>query len=110
MKPQTRQILRLLETHPEGITQQTAIAEASCYRLGGRIFELIHEHGYRIRSELVSIDRVRFARYTLEPTEVQVTLFFAEDTPPEYRTTVMTSDSASRTIGVSRSQSPEAHA
>ena len=75
MKPQTCSILRLLERGP--VTQQDAIREVACYRLAARIADL-RADGYTIRSEQVSRDGVRFARYSLVPDPVQVTLFFAD--------------------------------
>jgi hypothetical protein len=78
MKPQSRDVLDLLRKFPaSGITQHDAITFLSCYRLAARIADL-RADGYTIRSEQVSRDGVRFARYTLVPDPVQVTLFFAD--------------------------------
>jgi hypothetical protein len=78
VKPQSRDVLDLLRKFPaSGITQHDAITFLSCYRLAARIADLRAE-GYTIHSEQVSRDGVRFARYTLVPDPVQVTLFFAD--------------------------------
>ena len=75
MKPQSREVLRLLQTAPEGTTQQDAIRRIGCYRLAARISDL-RADGYRITSELVTGDGVRFARYRLvtEPEQMGLAL------------------------------------
>jgi len=75
MKPQTAAVLRLLERGP--VTPLDALAEAQCLRLAARISDL-RADGYRIDAELVTVNRKRFARYSLVPDPVQVTLFFAD--------------------------------
>lgn len=72
MKPQCRDILRMLERGP--ISQQDAIREASCYRLAARVADL-KAAGYTIDSELVTRDGVRFAVYRLRTEPVQVTMW-----------------------------------
>jgi len=62
MKPQSRDVLTLLERGP--VTQQDAIREVACYRLAARISDLRAE-GYPIVAESVTQDGVRFARYRL---------------------------------------------
>jgi hypothetical protein len=69
VKPQCRDILRLLERGP--VTQQDAIREAACYRLAARVADLRAE-GYPIESELVTQRGVRFARYRLAPKVEQL--------------------------------------
>lgn len=65
MKPQSRDVLRLLVRHPEGVTQQTAIRDVSCYRLAARIADLKAD-GYPIRSTMETDGAGhRFARYRL---------------------------------------------
>ena len=78
MKPQSRYVLELLRRHPQsGVTQQQAIAVLKCYRLAARIADLRAE-GYNIESTSETYQGRRFARYTLVPDPVQVTLFFAD--------------------------------
>jgi len=78
MKPQSRDVLELLRRHPQsGVTQQQAIAVLKCYRLAARIADLRAE-GYNIESTSETYQGRRFARYTLVPDPVQVTLFFAD--------------------------------
>jgi hypothetical protein len=73
MKPQSAAILRLLEDHPEGVTQQTAIAEVACYRLAARISDL-RADGIAIDAEKVARNGRVFAVYRLVPRDVQVEL------------------------------------
>ena len=77
MKPSSAAVLRLLERHPEGITPFDALAEARCMRLAARVSDL-RADGYAIAAELVTTNGKRYARYTLVPDSVQVTLFFAD--------------------------------
>lgn len=72
MKPQSRDVLRLLERHPEGVTQHLAIREAACYRLAARISDL-KKDGVAIATEQVREYGVRFARYRLvrEPEQLK---------------------------------------
>jgi len=72
MKPQCRDILRLLERGP--VTQQDAIREAACYRLAARVADL-RAAGYAIDAELVTEGGVRFARYSLVREPVQLVAF-----------------------------------
>lgn len=66
MKPQTRDVLRLLEQHPEGVTPLDALAEVGSFRLGARIWELKRD-GYAIATDLVTTPNgKRIARYRLE--------------------------------------------
>ncbi len=75
MKPQSREILQLLERHPEGITQQDAIRDAACYRLAARVADLKAD-GYRIASALETDGRGnRYARYRLVVEPVQAALW-----------------------------------
>jgi len=73
MAPQCRQILRLLETNREGITQQDAIREAACYRLAARISDL-RSAGFVIDSELRTVRGRTFAVYTLDEGDIQAEL------------------------------------
>jgi hypothetical protein len=78
VKPQSRDVLDLLRKFPvSGITQHDAITFLSCYRLAARIADLRAE-GYTIESTSETYQGRRFARYTLVPDPVQVTLFFAD--------------------------------
>jgi hypothetical protein len=77
MKPSSAAVLDLLRRHPEGITPFDALAEARCMRLAARVSDL-RADGYTIDSELVTTNGKRYARYTLVPDPVQVTLFFAD--------------------------------
>ena len=70
MKPQSRDILILLQHAPEGLTQQDAIREVACYRLAARIADLRAE-GYPIVAESVTHNGVRFACYRLVTAPVQ---------------------------------------
>jgi len=72
MKPQCRDVLRLLERGP--VTQQDAIREIACYRLAARIADL-KAAGYQIDAELVSERGVRFSRYRLRVEPVQLEAF-----------------------------------
>ncbi len=71
MKPQSAAILRLLERHPEGVTQQDAIRDVACYRLAARIADL-RADGVGIRSDIVVRRGVRFAVYSLQAPDVQM--------------------------------------
>lgn len=62
MKPQTRAVLELLRTKPEGVTPREALIHVGTFRLGARVFEL-RQLGYVIRSEHV---REGIWRYVLE--------------------------------------------
>ncbi|MFZ0324599.1 MAG: helix-turn-helix domain-containing protein [Actinomycetes bacterium] len=64
MKPQSAAVLRLLEDHPEGVTQHDAIRDVGCYRLAARIADL-RADGVRIEAESVTFDGHTFARYRL---------------------------------------------
>ena len=78
MKPQSRDVLELLRKFPaSGITQHDAITFCQCYRLAARIADL-RADGYTIESTWETFKGRRFARYTLVPDPVQVTLFFAD--------------------------------
>ena len=72
MKPQSRDVLTLLERGP--VTQQDAIREVACYRLAARISDLRAE-GYPIVAESVTQNGVRFARYRLVTAPVQEALW-----------------------------------
>jgi hypothetical protein len=72
MKPQSRDVLTLLERGP--VTQQDAIREVACYRLAARISDLRAE-GYPIVAESVTHNGVRFARYRLVTAPVQEALW-----------------------------------
>jgi len=72
MKPQSRDVLTLLERGP--VTQQDAIREVACYRLAARISDLRAE-GYPIVAESVTQGGVRFARYRLVTAPVQEALW-----------------------------------
>ena len=62
---QTATILRLLETHPDGITAFDALREAQCLRLAARIADL-RAKGHRIDSTMVrTISGKKIARYRL---------------------------------------------
>jgi hypothetical protein len=72
MKPQSRDVLTLLERGP--VTQQDAIREVACYRLAARIADLRAE-GYPIVAESVTQNGARFARYRLVTAPVQEALW-----------------------------------
>ena len=72
MKPQSRDVLTLLERGP--VTQQDAIREVACYRLAARISDLRAE-GYPIVAESVTQNGARFARYRLVTAPVQEALW-----------------------------------
>ena len=74
MKPQTASILRLLIRHPEGVTQLQALEEARCLRLAARVADL-RADGFDIRSELVSGNGKRWAKYTLIVKGEQVSMW-----------------------------------
>lgn len=44
-------VLNYLMEHPEGITPKDAGLKFGCYRLGARIYELRHDHGYDIETK-----------------------------------------------------------
>jgi hypothetical protein len=51
MKPQTRDLLRLLQARsPEGVSALDALFQLHIYRAGARVFELRRE-GYNVRTE-----------------------------------------------------------
>ena len=72
MKPQSRDVLTLLERGP--VTQQDAIREVACFRLAARISDLRAE-GYPIVAESVTQNGARFARYRLVTAPVQEALW-----------------------------------
>ena len=72
MKPQTRSVLALLHSRGrDGVTPAEARRAVGTDRLAARIGELRAE-GYPIRSELVTVEGSRFARYFLEDTPLPV--------------------------------------
>lgn len=64
MKSQNEQIKNYLEKG-KSITPIEALNHFGCLRLSGRIYDLIHDHGLPIKSELVEINGKRVARYSL---------------------------------------------
>ena len=74
MKPQSAEVLHLLRSSPNGVTQQDAITFVQCYRLAARIADLKAD-GIAIESELVTQGGVRFARYRLAVKPVQGVLW-----------------------------------
>lgn len=65
MKPQTRAVLDLLTTNPDGITPLEALFRAGSLRLGARIWELKVD-GYDIETTMVTTPTgKRIARYRL---------------------------------------------
>lgn len=65
MKPATAQVLRYLERNGS-ITPMQALNELGCYRLGARIWELRHLHGYTIPRETVTAASGKhYAKYTI---------------------------------------------
>jgi hypothetical protein len=74
MPPSSAAVLRLLRSHPEGVTPLMALEEARCLRLAARISDL-RADGYPIRSELVTKGDKRWARYVLVEQPVQLVAF-----------------------------------
>lgn len=69
MKPGTRDVLRLLRAHPEGVTALDALDEVGSFRLGARVHELRVE-GYDVTTEWITTPSgKRIARYRLHETE-----------------------------------------
>lgn len=69
MKPQNRDVLALLEAHPEGVTPYDALTLVGCFRLAARIREL-RDDGFAIWDESVRVTNrygqdVRVKRYGL---------------------------------------------
>lgn len=67
MKPQTRLVLSLLRSDPEGITSLDALYAGCGSRLAGRVHEL-RAAGYDVRTAWETTDNgARIARYVLVP-------------------------------------------
>ena len=64
MESQNKQIRAYLESG-KSITPLEALHYFGCLRLGVRIYELIHEQGLPVKSELVEVGGKRVARYSL---------------------------------------------
>lgn len=66
MKSQNEHIRAHLEAG-KSITPYEALVRFNCLRLSGRIYDLTHEHGLNIKSEMVTRRGKRVAQYSLEP-------------------------------------------
>ncbi len=64
MKSQNEQIKNHLQSG-KTLTALQALRKFNCLRLSGRIYDLTHE-GLNIKSEMVSVQGKRIARYSLQ--------------------------------------------
>jgi hypothetical protein len=65
MKSQNEQIKNHLESG-KTLTALQALRKFNCLRLSGRIYDLSHDFGMPIKSEMVNVQGKRVARYSLE--------------------------------------------
>lgn len=64
MKSQNELIKNHLESG-KSITALQAFRTFGCMRLSGRIYDLAHEHGLAIHSEMIQVGSKRIARYSI---------------------------------------------
>ncbi len=73
VKPQTRLVLALLRTHPDGLTPKEALEWGAGMRLSGRVLEL-RQAGYPVETEWETFGTARYARYVLHEKPEQIAL------------------------------------
>lgn len=70
MSPQSRLVLALLRTHPDGLTPLEALEWGAGFRLGARVYDLRQDGHIIDREWFTTAGGARVARYVLrEPSQ-----------------------------------------